>query len=196
MKHYLIAIVLVLLAAVASAQTVVSNPVTFTWDNNPEPDVRGYKIAIDRVVRDVGQVTSFVDTLLAGSHLVSLAAYNDIVTGPSTDEIKFEVKAVVTGCEYAPNIAVQSWDHTVVVGEQGLVLFKLANPFPIVQVQAKLGGSQVVGQMDGTDLRASPGIYFSMPRALGTYNLTVFVKDAPGCSGETTLVRPITVVVQ
>jgi hypothetical protein len=47
--------------------------------------------------------------------------------------------------------------------------------------------------MDGADLRATPGIKFSVPRTPGTYGVTVFAKDNAGCFSVTTLARAVVV---
>ncbi len=47
--------------------------------------------------------------------------------------------------------------------------------------------------MDGADLRAAPGIKFSVPRTPGTYGIVVWAKDGAGCPGQTTLARSVVV---
>jgi hypothetical protein len=85
-------------------------------------------------------------------------------------------------------LIVQDWTRSVPVGSRGRVLWQLLNAQPVVQLQIKLG-TQVIAQIDGTDLRDSAGTYFSVPRTPGTYSFTVFAKDATGCTTETTTVR-------
>jgi hypothetical protein len=84
-------------------------------------------------------------------------------------------------------VSVQDWTRSVPIGNRGRVLWQLANSFPIVQLQIKLG-SQVVAQIDGTELRDNAGSYLSLPRTPGTYGFTVFAKDNQGCTAETTAV--------
>lgn len=86
-------------------------------------------------------------------------------------------------------ISVQDWTRSVAVGNRGRVLWQLANSFPIVQLQIKLG-SQVIAQIDGADLRDSAGSYLSLPRTPGTYLFTVFAKDNQGCTAETSTNAP------
>jgi len=78
------------------------------------------------------------------------------------------------------------------VGDRGRVLLLLRNEFPIVHLQVKFG-TQVIGEQEGTDLRDSAGMYFSVPRIPGIYNLTVFAQDSTGCTEETTLPRMVTI---
>jgi hypothetical protein len=72
------------------------------------------------------------------------------------------------------------------------VLLLLANSFPIVQLQIRLG-TQAIAEVDGTELRDMAGLYFSVPRTPGPYNFTVYAKDSTGCEATTTAVRTITV---
>lgn len=69
---------------------------------------------------------------------------------------------------------------------------QLANSFPIVQLQVRLG-NQVVAEVDGQELRDLAGLYFSMPRTPGVYNISVAAKDSTGCTAETTTQRSVTV---
>ena len=78
------------------------------------------------------------------------------------------------------------------IGDRGRVLLLLKNSFPIVNLQVKFG-SQVVGEQEGMDLRDSAGMYFSVPRMPGVFNLTVFAQDSTGCTEETTLPRTVTI---
>lgn len=90
-------------------------------------------------------------------------------------------------------IAVQSYTPTVKMGDQGSVSFRIltaSNPVTVTQVRFE---TQVVGQQLGEDLRATSGMYFSVPRVAGTYNLFVYAKDAQNCEALTTLARAVTV---
>lgn len=109
----------------------------------------------------------------------------------------FRLSGSATACSVAGNvhaitIAIQEWTTSVPVGDRGRVLLLLRNEFPIVHLQVKFG-PQVIGEQGGTDLRDSAGMYFSVPRIPGIYNLTVFAQDSTGCTEETTLPRTVTI---
>lgn len=59
-------------------------------------------------------------------------------------------------------------------------------------LQVKLNG-QVVGEVPASDLRDLRAVAFSVPVVAGSYNLTVVAQDSRGCSGVTTLARPVVV---
>ncbi len=88
-------------------------------------------------------------------------------------------------------IRIETWTASVPIGGRGKVLLQLANPQPIVRLQVKLG-TQVIGEVTGTDLRDLAGLYFSVPRTPGSYNITVAAQDAT-CTAQTTNVRVVTV---
>jgi len=84
------------------------------------------------------------------------------------------------------------WSRAVSIGARGRILFQLVNDFPIVQLQVRLG-SQVIGEVIGTELRDVGALYFSVPRVNGVYNVTIFAKDSTGCEALTTAARSVTV---
>ncbi len=98
-----------------------------------------------------------------------------------------------TGGAHAITIRVEDWTRSVAIGARGKVLLTLANSFPIVLLQVKLN-SQVIGEVNGADLRDLAGLYFSVPRTPGSYNITVAATDATACQESTTAIR--TVIVQ
>jgi hypothetical protein len=51
----------------------------------------------------------------------------------------------------------------------------------------------VIGEVTGTDLRDLAGLYFSVPRTPGNYNISVAVTDAAQCTVTTTATRLVTV---
>lgn len=73
------------------------------------------------------------------------------------------------------------------------MLFHLANSFPVVRLQVKVNGSQAVGEILGQELRNVAGIWFSMPRTPGDYQMTIEATDSGRCVTETTAIRTITV---
>jgi hypothetical protein len=88
-------------------------------------------------------------------------------------------------------IRVDDWSRAVPIGGRGTVRVTLAHSFPIVQLQVKLN-TQVIGEVTGTDLRDLAGLYFSVPRVPGAYNITVAARDAT-CTATTTATRLVTV---
>lgn len=92
-------------------------------------------------------------------------------------------------------LAVKSWTLRVPVGGRGQVLFDLANAYPIVDLQVRLAGGQVIGEIPDLngDLRDAPGVNFGVPRTAGDYAFTVFAKDSSNCTTETTVPRVFTV---
>lgn len=115
--------------------------------------------------------------------------------------VSLPAPCVNSGKPYAISIAVQSWSKQVSIaaGARGRIDFTLSNPFPITQVQVRLG-NQVVGEVptgnpgQTLDLRDMMAQGFSTPRTLGVYNLFITAKDAQGCVTSTTAVRTVTVV--
>lgn len=97
-----------------------------------------------------------------------------------------------SGGAHAITIRVDDWSRDVAIGARGKVSLTLANSFPIVQLQVKLGG-QVIGEVTGTDLRDLAGLFFSVPRTAGAYSITIAAKDSTGCQEQTTAVRLVNV---
>lgn len=88
-------------------------------------------------------------------------------------------------------IRVDDWTKSVAVGGRGKVSLQLANSQPVVRLQVLLG-TQVIGEVTGTDLRDLSGLYFSVPRTPGAYNITVAAQDS-ACTAKTTAVRVVNV---
>lgn len=61
-----------------------------------------------------------------------------------------------------------------------------------MQLQVKFD-SLVVGEVNGTELRDLAGLYFSVPRTPGNYNLFFVAKDDLGCVTSTITPRVISV---
>lgn len=86
------------------------------------------------------------------------------------------------------------WTRGLPPNGQGRVTFNLQKSAqPIVEVTTMLDG-QMAGHVNGDDLRNMAASYFTAPRALGSYKLTVSAKTQSGC--EDGGARPMTVVVQ
>jgi hypothetical protein len=129
-----------------------------------------------------------------GPHTVTLTAVSAGAESPaSAPPLTFTMQTTPPCGSPALTISVKSYTQTVVVGAQGNVAFQVLNaPRPVVLEQVRFG-TQVVGEQQGTDLRASMGIYFSVPRILGPYAMTVYAKDTLGCEAVTTAPRTVTV---
>lgn len=78
------------------------------------------------------------------------------------------------------------------VGARGRVLVQFSGPRPVVRLQVRLG-TQAIAEVVGQELRDMAGLYFSVPRTPGTYDLTVWAQDNRGCETTTTTTRTITV---
>ncbi len=63
---------------------------------------------------------------------------------------------------------------------------------PIVATQVRLDAA-VASALAGADLRSITGQTFSVPRTVGTYNMTVWAQDVNGCTTTTTAARPVRV---
>ncbi len=126
-----------------------------------------------------------------GMHSATLTYVLNGVTSAPSNAAAFTYQAPIQS--QCGTISVQTYSATVAVGTQGNVAFQVLNSSkPIVDLQVRFG-AQVVGELLGTDLRASMGLYFSVPRTPGPYSMTVYAKDSVGCSVVTTAVRTVTV---
>jgi hypothetical protein len=98
----------------------------------------------------------------------------------------------VGGNLHSITISIIDWTRAVGIGTRGHIYFQLINTVPIIQVQVKVG-AQMIGEVNGTELRDLGGLYFSVPRVPGNYGISISAKDRTGCTGETTLPRSVTV---
>lgn len=87
----------------------------------------------------------------------------------------------------------REWTPQVRVGVRGRFLVQLFSSRPVVQLQVRFD-SLVVGEVNGTELRDLAGLYFSVPRVPGNYNLYFTAKDDLGCVTSTTASRVVSVV--
>lgn len=183
-------------AVQAGPPPVVPSPVTFEWQAPPDgPRPSGYRMTVDATTEDAGSALTYKAVLPPGPHRATVASYtpDGLTSGPS-NALDFVVATPPADpCSGHPvTIAVKSFTDTVKAGLQGQVLFDLINPFPVTMAQVKLG-AQVVSQMTGTDLRASAGIKFSVPRTPGAYPMAVQAMDSANCQGGTSALRTVTV---
>lgn len=162
-----------------------------SWDANaPDQQIVGYIASQDGVDFAMTPGLTQPVTLTAyKSYTFSVKAVNvdNKVSDPAT--ITYALQAPT--CQ-KPTIRVDDWTKSVPVGGRGKVQLTLLHSYMITRLQVKLGG-QVIGEVTGTDLRDLSGLYFSVPRTPGTYNITVAVTDVLGCSEQTTAVRQVVV---
>ncbi len=95
------------------------------------------------------------------------------------------------------NVFVTGWQATSgMPGSKMRVNYQLASKSPIVEVAALLTGGaltkSVVAKTAGTDLTSDAGVWFVTPTA-GSYQLTVSVKNAFGCTREAVSAQPVVV---
>ncbi|MES2360069.1 MAG: fibronectin type III domain-containing protein [Gemmatimonadota bacterium] len=188
---------LLLLAAPLRAQTA-----TASWNQNPEPDVIGYKLSFGTVshayttVVDVpGRVTSVVVTgLPIGTRTYfALQAYNATITGPYSVEVSFDVPGT-DPCAYPLGSKAVLIFPTGKLNKTGTggpgtiayISFRTASPnSPIVFASIKANGVDVPDSiMTGDNLHASGSLWFTMPPGPATYVFSIFARNLAGCSRE------------
>jgi len=185
-----------------------AGPVTVAWDANLAGDnVTGYQLSygpapgVYTTAVDVGNVTSVpIPTLVPGVRTYfTVQAYTAAgAFSPFSSEVSYTVPLPADPCAaQRTTIVVIDWTATVKVGDRGWVRVALNGPLPVVETQVRLG-AQVIGGAKGdallTDLRDALGAYFSVPRTLGVYPLTVATRDNRGCEVVTTAPRTVTVI--
>lgn len=191
-----------LLAAPAVAQQVVPNPVTLAWDQNPEPDVIGYRVVVDQTIHDVGGARTFTSTYPAGTHVAAVLAYNATLPSPLSTPIAFVIAGQAPDpCSpplgaHAPAIFPTS--PTLTTGKQGsrsFLNYQLGGPDRVVEVAIQIDGvDTTVGRATGPtdDLKDFSGRWFVMP-AVGSHTLGVRVLTAFGCALVRNTSTPLTV---
>lgn len=187
-------ILLLLGAARLAAQTVPGPSVTAAWNANPEPDIAGYHLIVDSTIYDVGNVTTFVIPVVPpGNHSAVLTATNTAgkTSDPSSPPVTFTVTGPTQDCS-GLTIVVTSYTTPLVGGNEGQVVAKTLAPAPVLQMQVKLD-QQVIGEINGTELRFVRAIGFATPRTPGTYNLFVTAADNRGCHTSTSAARPLVI---
>lgn len=182
--------------------TATQTTVALTWAaSSDNVGVVGY-----RVTRNGGAPATVTQTSYSDISLTAGTAYTYAVTAvdaagnvsaPASFQITTQPLPTTQPCTnngtpYSITISVATWTKQLALGARGRVDFTLANSFPVVKVQVKLG-TQVVGEIVGAELRDVSAVSFSVPRVAGTYNLFVTAEDNKGCSTSTTLVRPLVV---
>lgn len=191
----IIYVVWMLLATSAglSAQTTVSNPVSFTWNANaPSDNVTGYRFILDSTITDVGNVVIFTaPTLTPGPHTASVLAYSGAAVSPPSAPLTFTIAGQTDPC-IGLSVVVTSYTTPLKGGVEGQVVAKVLAPAPVLQIQVKLD-AQVIGEINGTELRFVRAIGFGTPRIPGTYNLFVTAADNRGCHTSTTAARPLVI---
>lgn len=192
-----------LLAAPAVAQQVVPNPVTLAWDQNPEPDVIGYRVVVDQTIHDVGGARTFTTTYPAGTHDAAVLAYNATLSSGLSVPVRFVIAGQAPDpClpplgAHAPAIFPTS--PTLTTGKPGsrsFLNYQLGGPDRVVEVAIQIDGvDQVpIGRATGPtdDLEGFSGRWFVMP-AVGSHALGVRVLTAFGCALVRQTSTPLTV---
>ena len=136
--------------------------------------------------------------LAAGTHTVEVRACNVLPTDPSVKEcasaapVSFTLQLAPQPCADIPSVFVTRWEHTTgKPGSRMRVNFQPASVSPITEIEAKING-QVVARIAGSDLRDTAGVWLTTPAA-GVYKLTVWAKNAAGCTRE--VFAPVDLVV-
>ncbi len=175
---------------------------TLTWDfNPPDPDP-----AINTVAYQAFKDGVAYPETKGNSQPVTLSAYKtyDFAVRAIAADGRVSAPATLVYTLEAPppppppppcsgiTVRVDDWSRTVPLGGRGKVALTLIGSHPIVLLQVKLGG-QVIGEVTGTDLRDLAGLYFSVPRTPGSYNITVAAKDSTSCTVQSTATRLVTV---
>lgn len=129
-------------------------------------------------------VASFAGDTFRGSRLLWL---DKVQNFESTNDLKAYVAAIeIPGppqCADVPSVFVTRWAATTgKPGSRMRVDFQLASISPITEIQARLKGD-TYATITGTDLRGAAGIWLTTP-VPGTYDVTVWVKNAAGCTRE------------
>jgi chitodextrinase len=179
--------------------TVTTTSVCLTWSASTDNiSVQGYRIVREGALPALTSGLNFCENGLTPNtaYLYSLTAFDHAGNHSIPATVTATTQAIPAPCvnngkPYAPTIAVSNWTKLVALGGRGRVDFTLSTaPFPVSRVQVLLG-TQVVGEILGSDLRDVSGMAFSVPRTAGTYNLFVAALDNQNCPAKTTTIRPL-----
>jgi hypothetical protein len=186
---------------VGIAQTSATS-VELAWEQNPAGDgVTGYKIhygvsptALTTVV-DTGNVClssvciATVNNLVTGAHYYfAVTAYTPIIESGLSNVVD-TVLTLPEDC--VPPLGAHSVSvfitrkiaTTGAVGSMETLYYQLASPnSPITSIQPMLNRQPVGPGLRGTDLTADGGIWFKSPLMPGSYNVSLVVSNASGCS--------------
>lgn len=191
-----------------AASSITTTQLTLTWGASSDNiAVVGYKITRNSSQVATTSGLTFTDVALVPgtSYVYGVVASDAAGNTSSPATLVVSTQAIPPTCTsngkpYSITIIVPSYTKQVSIagGARGRVDLQFSNPLPITYVQVTLV-AQVVGAVPSNgpgpvDLRDMGGLYFSVPRTLGTYNLFVTAQDSGGCRTSTTLARTITVV--
>ena len=125
-------------------------------------------------------------------YVVFLSATGPFGTSPRTVGVGpimvpvLQDPCTISGQTHAITIQIEDWTQSIKISFQGKVYFSLTNAFPIVQLQVKLASNnQVIGEINGNELRGVAALKFSVPSVAGTYDFVVAAKDSTGCAAQT-----------
>ncbi len=132
-------------------------------------------------------------------HTVDVRAYNTAgLVSAASAPLSFTIAGTAPpdSCATLPGgpvtIIVTSYTTPLAGGQEGIVTAKAIGPAPVLQLQV-LMDTQVIGEIDGTELRFVRAIGFGTPRVVGTYNLFMTATDSRGCHAKTTSARPLVI---
>lgn len=164
-----------------------------SWDaNDASEGVVAYMVTVNGTrLGDTDGLTMPITFPSFGIYNLAVMAINNKAEISIPATLNYTLVQDVPQC-LRPTIRVEDWTRTVAIGARGRVLMALMHSAAITKLQVKLGG-QVIGEVNGTDLRDLSGLYFSVPRTAGTYNITIAATDVLGCSEQTTAVREVVV---
>jgi hypothetical protein len=147
--------------------------------------------------QDVSGVTQAyavsLPVLIAGPNTVDVRACFDASECSEWAGITFTMEQSAPVCADIPSLFITRWEHTTgKPGSRMRVNFQPASVSPMTEIEAKVNGA-VVARITGTDLRDTAGVWFTTP-ASGSYKLTVWAKNAAGCTRE--VFSPVDLVVK
>lgn len=197
-----------LMAAVIVA-VISANSVSLAWDANTEPDVAGYVVAVgtqrggpytatvsasgpSATVTDLQPGTTYYFVVRAVNQVGLLSAASNEVTA-TIPPVQTDDCAPVTG-HYAVSVFPSSLmkTGTKTAGSRTRFDFQVASPnAPITMVEV-LANGVTIASMPGADLRASAGMWFTMPPT-GSYTMAVRAANSQGCTATKAYFQPLVV---
>ncbi len=174
---------------------------TLSWDdpNPPEQNIVGYVASKNGVAypqTSAKQQPVLLEAYGTYQFAVIAVAGDGRVSAPATLGYTLEAPPPTQPPLPPPcsgiTLRVDDWTRTIALGGRGKVALTLIASQPIVLLQVRLA-AQVIGEVTGADLRDLAGLYFSVPRVAGSYNISVAVKDSTNCTAQTTAIRTVTV---
>ena len=185
----------------AVAQAIALPTSKLAWDVATDPKPTHYEVKYNTddfvsvgipPIVDNAHVVS-LPALAVGSHTVEVRACNAEGCA-SAAPLAFTVQlGTPPPCTDIPSLFVTRWEHTTgKPGSKMRVNFQPASVSPLTEIEVKVNGA-VVARITGSDLRDTAGAWFTTPE-LGVHKLTVWAKNAAGCTRE--VFSPVDLVVK